>query len=131
MEISVKVQNSNMGAITSEFKIVTSSTAITVKELITEKVKQEVAIHNQKVEESFQVIGENTNYEQTINQKQNRSKPVPADFERECYIAFDAFAKNRFFVLVNDKQYMNLEEPIPVESIIEVLFLKLTPLTGG
>lgn len=131
MEISVKVQNSNLGAITSEFKIETSSTTITVKELIIEKVKQEVTIHNQKVEESLQAIGESTNYEQVINQKSNRYKLVPADIERECYIAFDAFAQNRFFLFINDKQYLNLEEPLPVASIIEVLFLKLTPLTGG
>jgi hypothetical protein len=66
-----------------------------------------------------------------LNQKRNHLPILEADFEKQCYLALEAFTKNRHFVFVNDKQYFHLNDSIRVEAPMEVCFLKITPLIGG
>ncbi|MGY3233589.1 MULTISPECIES: hypothetical protein [unclassified Bradyrhizobium] len=45
--------------------------------------------------------------------------------------ALHAFSANRFLLLVERQQIVNLDAPFPLTSKSTVVFLRLTPLKGG
>jgi hypothetical protein len=47
------------------------------------------------------------------------------------YIALDAFNKNGYFVLVDNKQAESLDQEVKLSPVSSVKFVKLTPLVGG
>jgi hypothetical protein len=68
--------------------------------------------------------------EKTINgYKMPKRKLI--DAEQQVYIALDAFIHNAYFVLIDQKQAMSLDEMVLLTPETEVSFVKLTPLIGG
>jgi hypothetical protein len=53
------------------------------------------------------------------------------DPEKQVFVAWDAFQKNRFFVMIDNKQVADLDETILVDASTKVSFLRLMPLVGG
>jgi len=47
------------------------------------------------------------------------------------YVALDAFQKNGFFILVDNKQLEELNQEIRLTEHSKISFVKLTPLIGG
>jgi hypothetical protein len=45
--------------------------------------------------------------------------------------ALNAFTRNGFFLLVNDRQIENMDEEIAIGLNTQVAFVKLVPLVGG
>jgi hypothetical protein len=43
----------------------------------------------------------------------------------------DAFERNRFVVIIDGRQVLDLDQPIIVSPTTEARFLKLVPLVGG
>ncbi|TNE79402.1 MAG: hypothetical protein EP332_11185 [Bacteroidetes bacterium] len=115
------------GQILNKVELEFKTEEITVKELIAQRVEQEVAKHNAEKKERF--TGFVSPQEQELNQKTRKFKPV--DAEKQVYVALDAFAKNGFFILHNERQLESLEERITLHANDHFSFVKLTPLVGG
>ncbi len=118
------------GTVTNEIKIEFEQVEITVKDLIEQRVSQEVAKYNNRVIEKFNGLIQPTEKENVLNAFSKKEFRM-IDGEQQVYIALDAFQKNGFFVLVDDKQVESLEERIQLRPMMKVSFIKLVPLVGG
>ncbi|MFG1737006.1 hypothetical protein ACGFLT_03190 [Micromonospora chalcea] len=54
-----------------------------------------------------------------------------ADPEERTRMTLDAFGRNAFVVLVDDRQVTDLDEKVRLHAGSRVTFLKLVPLVGG
>ncbi len=107
----------------------------TVREMIRARVYQEVQDFNRKQDEQvFRGLVQPTDAERVLNGsrpeyrlKQHRALDWKAQFER----ALDAFARNGYFILVNDQQAESLDQEFEIGHGTQISFVKLTPLVGG
>ena len=106
------------------------SEIITVKDVISERVKKEVADYNKRLPEYFNGLVEPLEAERTLNGYKLKVKKV-IDAEKQIYIALDAFQKNGFFVLIDNHQADSLDDQIVLKAMTTISFVKLTPLVGG
>ncbi len=103
---------------------------ITVRELIRARVYREVRDYNLRRPEFFRGLVQPSDAERTLNGF--RVRPGRRiDPEKQFEGAIEAFYRNGFLVLVNDRQVDELEEEIEVGASTTVVFLKLVPLVGG
>ncbi|REG97844.1 hypothetical protein [Flavobacterium aquicola] len=107
-----------------------SNEIITVKDIITERVKKEVEEYNKKLPAYFNGLVEPMEAEKTLNGYKLKPKKI-IDAEKQIYAALDAFQKNGFFILVDNYQADALEEEIELKAKTTISFVKLTPLIGG
>jgi hypothetical protein len=56
---------------------------------------------------------------------------APATLDEAIETALRAFSANRFFLLVDRRQIVDLDAPFPLTPTSTVVFLRLTPLKGG
>lgn len=105
---------------------------ITVRELIRERVYQEVQDHNLRRRTSgvFRGLVMPTDAEATLNGYKLK-EPREIDWRPQFDAAVDAFEHNRILVLVDERQAESLEETIELTRGTDVTFLRLTPLVGG
>lgn len=103
---------------------------ITVRELIRQRVYQEVKDFNVGQSEFFKGLVQPTNTEQTLNGFRMRDRRQ-IDWEKQFEKAITAFERNGFLILVDDEQVSELEEEIVIAPQTVVSFLKLVPLVGG
>ncbi|HLK58811.1 MAG TPA: hypothetical protein VKU00_19720 [Chthonomonadaceae bacterium] len=103
---------------------------ITVRELIRERVYEEVRQYNAAQPEYFRGLVQPTDAEATLNGHRLRERRR-VDWEAQYRLALDAFARNGFFILVDDRQVESLEETITLTPTTQVSFVKLVPLVGG
>jgi len=101
-----------------------------VRELIRARIYQEVQDYNQKQPEYFRGLVQPNDVERMLNGYKLRTKRK-IDWEEQYRQALDAFERNRFFVLVGDKQADSLDQEFEVKVDTEVSFVKLVPLVGG
>jgi hypothetical protein len=59
------------------------------------------------------------------------SANAPATLDEAIETALRAFSANRFFLLVDGRQIVDLDAPFPLTPKSTVVFLRLTPLKGG
>ena len=116
-----------------EFPLEFPSERITVRELIRERVYQEVTDYNFRSRREggvFRGLVQPTNTERTLNGfKVPKDRDI--DWEAQFARAIDAFGRNGFFILVDDRQAEALDEAIVISPSTQVSFVKLTPLVGG
>jgi hypothetical protein len=127
--ILVKDETSS-GKIINEISIPVKADLITVKDIIVARVEHEVNQYNAKLPEYFNGLVQPSEAEKTLNGYRMKEKKK-VDPEKQVYVALDAYQKNGYFVLVDDKQADSLEQQIQVRSNTVVSFVKLTPLVGG
>lgn len=118
------------GTITNQFEIQIESDTITVEELISKRVMQEVEQYNRRLPEFFNGLIEPSDAEKTLNGFKLRKKQK-IDAEKQMYVALSAFQKNGYFVLVDDSQVDDLNQIITLRGTSKISFVKLTPLIGG
>ena len=118
------------GTITNQFEIQIESDSITVEELISKRVMQEVEQYNSRLPEFFNGLIEPNDAEKTLNGFKLRKKQK-IDAEKQMYVALNAFQKNGYFVLVDDSQVDDLNQIITLRGTSKISFVKLTPLIGG
>ena len=102
----------------------------TVRELIRSRVYQEVQDYNRRQPETFNGLVRPSDAEQALNGvrlKKGREIDWKKQFDKAC----EAFERNGFFILVDDKQAEGLDETIELRRGTQVSFVKLTPLVGG
>ena len=116
-----------------EFPLEFESENITVRDLIRERVYQEVTEYNFRSRREggvFRGLVQPTDAERTLNGfKVPKGRDI--DWEAQFDRAIDAFGRNGFFILVDDRQTETLDESIVISPSTNVSFVKLTPLVGG
>lgn len=127
--ILVKDETSS-GKIINEISIPIKGETITVKDVIVGRVEHEVNEYNARLPEYFSGLVQPSEAEKTLNGYRMKEKKK-VDAEKQVYVALDAYQKNGYFVLVDDKQAESLDQQIQVKSNTVVSFVKLTPLVGG
>jgi len=102
----------------------------TVRELIRSRVYQEVQDYNRRKPETFQGLVRPTEAEQTLNGFKLRAGRE-IDWKRQFEKAIDAFGRNGFFILGDDRQAEGLDEEVVIGRDTRVSFVRLVPLVGG
>jgi len=121
---------STAGTINRSFTLEFPTEQITVRELIRERVYQEVQDYNRKKDAPFVGLVQPTDSEVSLNGfKVKRARDI--DWKHQFDKACEAFEARRVLVLVGDRQAATLEETIEIGRGTEVSFLKLVPLVGG
>ncbi len=118
------------GKILREIELDFVSEEVSIRDIITQRVVQEVAAYNNKSLEYFNGLVEPGDAEKTINGYKLKAKKV-IDAEKQVYTALDAFQKNGFFLLIDTIQSESLEQRVQLSPMMKVSFIKLTPLVGG
>lgn len=118
------------GTITNQFEIEVAENEITAQELIELRVHNEVESYNKKQTMYYKGLVDPSDAEKTLNGFKMKNQQN-IDAEKQVYIALNAFQKNGFFILVDDKQIEELEQRIVLHETSKVSFVKLTPLVGG
>ncbi|MCG3130704.1 MAG: hypothetical protein FLDDKLPJ_01475 [Phycisphaerae bacterium] len=104
---------------------------ITVRELIRSRVYQEVKDQNVRAAQGhFRTLVKPTDAEESLNGFKLR-QPRSIDWQQQFDVALEAFNRNGFLILVDDRQVSGLEEEITLTPTTKVSFLKLVPLVGG
>ncbi|WP_104433323.1 hypothetical protein [Kineococcus xinjiangensis] len=101
---------------------------LSVRELIRRRIFQEVAEHHARRPERFTGLVQPTATERAVN---GERAPRRIDPEAQFARAVEAFSRNGFLVLVDDRQVTDLDAQVDLRSGTEVVFLKLVPLVGG
>ncbi|MBB5874060.1 hypothetical protein F4553_007494 [Allocatelliglobosispora scoriae] len=103
---------------------------LALREVIRRRVFQEVAEHNAGSALVFRGLVQPTATERTRNGFQLR-EPRRVDAEKQVARALEAFSRNGFVVLVDDRQVEELDAVLDLRLGTEITFLKLVPLVGG
>ncbi|MDO7844739.1 hypothetical protein Q5H92_00100 [Hymenobacter sp. M29] len=118
------------GSILHRLELEINQEMLTVRELIARRVHDEAAAYNERQSGVFQGLVQPTESEKVLNGYRLRPQKL-IDAEQQVYRALEAFQRNGFFVLVNDRQVDSLDEEVWLGSGATASFLKLTPLVGG
>lgn len=104
---------------------------LTVRELITARVHQEVGEHNaRRVLTPFRGLVQPTDEERLVNARPER-RPRRVDAAAQTAVALRAFERGHVLLLVDDRQVDELEDEVVLRPGSTVSFLKLVPLVGG
>jgi hypothetical protein len=118
------------GTVTGSVTLEDIPAALTLRELIRTRVREEVARVNADPGREFRTLVEPTDAERTLNGFRLR-EPRRLDWEKQAAVAEEAFRRNGFFVLVGGRQVEDLDEELELDADSEIRFLRLTPLVGG
>ncbi|WP_028666691.1 hypothetical protein [Runella zeae] len=128
-DIEIIIKDETMtGVVQNQFKLTVSSNKVKIKDLIKSRVFQEVEIYNQNKSVFFQEL---TKSRKTSFGANTLKEPESVDAEEQYYFTLESFQKNRFFLLVDNQQYSDLEEEITIYQNISVSFIRLIALVGG
>jgi hypothetical protein len=107
------------------------SERITVRELLRERVHQEVREFNRQQDKLvFHGLVQPEDTERTLNGSKLKVHR-PLDWEAQFALAVEGFTTNAYFVIIDDRQAETLDETFVVGPQTTVSFVKLTPLVGG
>ena len=120
----------SLGKTEHTFTVHVSGEKISVRELIRQRVYQEVEEFNNRQPAVFRMLVQPNDTERTLNGFKFH-KPRLVDPETQYQKATQAFEGNGFIVLVDDRQIESLDTEIPLYPETSITFLKLVPLVGG
>ncbi|HZG01374.1 MAG TPA: hypothetical protein VEY71_10245 [Chitinophagales bacterium] len=118
------------GDITNRIDVRFSSEEVTVRDIIEQRVRNEVDAFNSKQPDFFNGLVQPNDAERTLNGYKLRSKHL-VDPEQQVYTALAAFQKNGYFVLIDNVQAESLDQEFRLTSSTRISFVKLTQLVGG
>lgn len=119
------------GDILNQITIAVNNERTTVKELIAARVEAEVKAYNEKLPEYFKGLIQPNDTEKTLNGFKLKDRNRRIDIEKQVLIAWDAFYKNSYFILIDEQQAEDLEQEVLIGKDTTVNFIKLTQLVGG
>ena len=120
----------SLGNTENTFSLRVSGESISVRELIRNRVTQEVEEYNSRKPDVFQLLVQPAEAERTPKGFR-LLRPRRIDAQEQYEKAVEAFEGNGFVILVDDKQVEQLDAQIPLRADTSVTFLKLVPLVGG
>lgn len=120
------------GSLTAETVVEFLTERLTVRELIRSRIYQEVQDYNQSSATNavFRGLVQPTGAEQTLNGctlRTRREIDWKQQFDRAC----EAFDRNGFFILLDDRQLESLDQEIELKPQSQVSFVRLVQLVGG
>jgi len=136
MSVTVTIRDETTGGdVYHELPLEFPTDRITVRDMIRERVYQEVQDFNRNQQDKvFRGLVQPTDTERVLNGsraeyrlKQHRQIDWRPQFEK----AQDAFNRNGFLILVNDHQAGSLDQEFQIEHGTQISFVKLTLLVGG
>jgi hypothetical protein len=121
------------GGVSEEWSLEFLSETITVRDLICERVYQEVQDHNarQHAVGPFRGLVQPEGYEQTLNGPRRGARFRPIDWRTQYEKAVEAFESSRVLILIDDRQAESLDETFTIGTGTGVTFLRLALLVGG
>lgn len=119
-----------VGKILNQISLEVEKEIMTVRDFIQARVYAEVKNYNEKLPEYFSGLIQPTDAERVLNGFKIRDRRQ-IDAEKQYFTALDAFQKNTFFLLVDNRQPDSLDEEILVTNDTIISFIKLIPLVGG
>lgn len=131
MGFSVTVRDqSSAGQSSSALTLSDLPAATTLRELIRTRVREEVASYNAGPTAIFHglVMPDGA---KPAAQGFSMPRPRHIDWEQQAELALEAFASNRFFVLIDGRQVEDLDEELHLTADSDVRFIRLVPLVGG
>lgn len=120
----------SLGTTEHTFTVHVSGEIISIRELIRQRVYQEVEDFNNRQPAVFRMLVQPNEAERTLNGFKFH-KPRLVDPATQYEKAIEAFVGNGFIVLVDDRQVESLDTEIALHPETSVTFLKLVPLVGG
>jgi hypothetical protein len=120
----------SLGQAEHTFTVHVSGEKISIRELIRQRVTQEVEEFNNRQPAVFRMLVQPNDTERTLNGFKFH-KPRLVDPMTQYEKTIEAFEGNRFIVLVDDYQIQNLDDEIALHPETSVIFLKLVALVGG
>ncbi len=127
--IKIRDEN-NLGVVYHELELSFANVQVSVTDIITQRVFQEVEQYNKKAANYQHALVKPKAAEVKINSASKKNKRL-INAEKQVEVALSAFLNNGFFMLVDDKQAEELDELITIKPGTTVSFIKLTPLVGG
>jgi hypothetical protein len=136
MSVTVTIRDESMaGNLLSERPLEFPSERITVRELIRERVYQEVQDFNRAQSESvFRGLVQPTDAERILNGERaefHMKQLREIDWKQQFEKATEAFEQSGFLILIDQKQAGRLDQEFTISPSTEVSFVKLTMLVGG
>ncbi len=129
--VSIRDQTGARGTAEEAFELDVPA-AVTLRDLIRTRVREEVAKANAAIGEGldFRTLVQPTEAETTLNgYRMRRGRTI--DWQRQAGKAEEAFGRNGFFVLVDGRQVEDLDEDLALTADSDIRFVRLTPLVGG
>jgi len=120
----------SLGKTEHTFTVHVSGEKISIRELIHQRVTQEVEEFNNRQPAVFRMLVQPNDTERTLNGFKFH-KPRLVDPITQYEKTIEAFERNGFIVLVDDRQVERLDDEIALHPETTVTFLKLVPLVGG
>ena len=120
----------SLGKTEHTFTVHVSGEKISIRELIRQRVTQEVEEYNSRQPAVFRMLVQPSDTERTLNGFKFH-KPRLIDPVTQYEKAIEAFEENGFIVLVDNYQIESLDTEIAFQPETSVTFLKLVPLVGG
>lgn len=102
----------------------------TLREVISQRIQQEVDEYNNQQQKVFQGLVQPTDTEVILNGYRLQKKRI-ISFSKQLEKALQAFESNDFFVLLDNKQLEDLNNPFTLDENSHISFIKLVPLVGG
>ncbi len=118
------------GKVVNELELVVADEQISLRELLRNRVFEEVQLYNLSQPTHFKGLVQPTDTEVSLNGFRMR-QPRKIQWEQQYQRAIEAFESNGFMVIVDDHQVDDLDEMIHIRPETQVSFLKLVPLVGG
>jgi hypothetical protein len=131
VSITVKITDqSGAGRVGATTTLGGISSRITVRDLVRTRVREEVARYNAGPEPVFSglVMPEGA---RPTGEGFRMPKPRRIDWERQADRAIEAFERNGFFVLIDDRQVTELDEELDLSPDSDIRFVRLVQLVGG
>ncbi len=104
---------------------------VTLRELISIRVREEVARHNASGTTSFRGLIRPHRAAESRDGSYRVDPGRRIDWVEQADVAVEAFSKNGFFVLVGDRQVEDLDRPLALSEASDVAFVRLVALVGG
>ena len=103
---------------------------LTAREILRRRVFEEVTRFNATQGQIFQGLVQPNDTERALNGYKLKKRRT-LDWREQFEKAVQAFEKNRFVLLIGDRQVESLDEELMLGAETEITFLKLVPLVGG
>lgn len=131
MAITIRVWDEMIpGQLSAVESILMPQASTTARDLIRNRVQQEVERHNLSLPEVFSGLVQPEESERILNGFRMKVQR-PLDWEKQFERACAGFERNGFLMLVDGNQVSELDELIELRADSEVQFVKLVPLVGG
>ncbi len=133
--LTVRDESTTPGFEGHTFELEFPTESITVREIIRERVYQEVddynrAMQNKATPSRYRGLVSPTELEEHLNGERPATSRK-ADWKKQFALACEAYERNGILVLVGDRQTTALDETITIARGIDVTFLRLVMLVGG